>query len=158
VRPTKLLILLLACSAFLAELLAPSGRAGRLSFINGPVSSQPAFVTHWVNADFSHPRTSNDPIWGGDGGPVEIRVGSAAPPSNAGYQFLNVADRTLQIRRLLGYGDGPRPRSRAVSQAAGAGSATPIASMTEAGSNAATAALVPPQSGLAQAARKDSKK
>ena len=150
VRPTKLIILLLAFSAFLAELTDPSGRVGRLNYSNGPVSSQPAFVTDWVNANFNRPLTSSDPIWGGDGMPTEIRVGSTAPRSNAAYQFLNADDRTMQIRRLLGNDGGPRPKPHVA--------ATPAAPALRAGSSAVTRAAIPAQGGVTQAAMTDGRR
>ena len=159
-RPTKLIILLLAFSAFLAELTDPSGKTGRLNYINGPVSSQPAFVTDWVNANFNRPLTSSDPIWGGDGGPASVRGGSTElrSRSNAAYQFLNVDDRTMQIRRLLGYDYSPPPKSRVAAPADSAESAMPAASMIRAGSSAVTRSPIPLPSRLAQAAGMDWKK
>jgi len=158
VQPTRLIILLLAFSAFVAELTDPSSRAGRLNYIDGPVSSQPAFMTDWVKASFNPPLTSDNAIWGGALGPREIRVGWVASRSNAACQFLHVDDRALQIQRLLGYDYDPRPKSRGASLAAGARSATPTVSMRTAGSSAAAAALARPQTGLTQSARNEWKK
>jgi hypothetical protein len=107
-------------------------------------------VTDWVNANFNRPLTSSDPIWGGDGMPTEIRVGSTAPRSNAAYQFLNADDRTMQIRRLLGNDGDPRPKPHVA--------ATPAAPALRAGSSAATTAAIPPQGGVTQAAMTDGRR
>jgi len=50
-RKIERIILLIGVStAFLAAQTDPPGRAGRLSYVNGPVSLQPAGVTDWVDA------------------------------------------------------------------------------------------------------------
>jgi hypothetical protein len=103
-RQTKLVILLIAVSAFLAAQRDPSGRVGRLNYINGPVSFQPAGVTDWVDADANRPLTTGDQVWVGDGGRAEIHVGSTALrlDSNTAFQFLNLDDQTIQIQLSQG--------------------------------------------------------
>lgn len=103
-RLTKLIILLIAASAFLAAQTDPSGRVGRLNYINGPVSFQPAGVTDWVDADVNRPLTTGDQVWVGDGGRAEIHVGSIALrlDSNTAFQFLNLDDQTIQIQLSQG--------------------------------------------------------
>ena len=164
-RPTKVIILLIAFAAFLAELTDPSGRVGRLNYSNGPVSSQPAFVTDWVRANFNRPLTSSDPIWSGNGGSVEFHAAAAAPRmySNAAYQFPSVDGNTSQTRRLLGYGAlrvrNPAPLHRCTAASVlVARSATPDAAPNGAGSRAEASALIAPQGGPAQAARNGRKK
>lgn len=97
-------ILLLALSAALAAQSDPSGRVGRLSYINGPVSFQPAGVTDWVDADLNRPLTTGDQVWVGDRGRAEIHVGSTALrlDSNTAFQFLNLDDQTIQIQLSQG--------------------------------------------------------
>ena len=101
---TKLVILLIAVSAFLAAQTDPSGRVGRLNYINGPVSVQPAGVTDWMDAEVNPPLTTSDQVWVGAGGRAEIQVGSTALRlnSNTAFQFLNLDDQTIQIQLSQG--------------------------------------------------------
>jgi hypothetical protein len=103
-RDAKVIILLIAASALLAAQTDPSGRVGRLNYINGPVSFQPAGLTDWVDADVNRPLTTGDQVWVGDGGRVEIHVGSTALRLDAStaFQFLNLDDQTIQIQLSQG--------------------------------------------------------
>jgi len=96
--------LLIAICAALAAQTDPSGRVGRLSYINGPVSFQPAGVTDWVDADVNRPLTTGDQVWVGDGGRAEIHVGSTALRlgANTAFQFLNLDDQTMQLQLSQG--------------------------------------------------------
>jgi hypothetical protein len=97
-------IFLVAISAALAAQTDPSGRVGRLSYVSGPVSFQPAGVTDWVDADVNRPLTTGDQVWVGDGGRAEIHVGSTALRlgANTAFQFLNLDDQTMQIQLSQG--------------------------------------------------------
>jgi hypothetical protein len=77
---------------------------GRLNYINGPVSIQPAGLTDWVDAGVNRPLTTGDQVWVGDGGRAEIHVGSTALrlDSNTAFQFLNLDDQTIQIQLSQG--------------------------------------------------------
>jgi hypothetical protein len=104
-RQTRLLILLIAVSAaFLVAQTDPPGRVGRLNYINGPVSFQPAGMTDWVDAYVNRPLTTGDQIWVGDRARAEIHVGSTALrlDSNTAFQFLNLDDETTQIQLSQG--------------------------------------------------------
>ncbi len=104
-RLTKLFVLLIAVpAAFLIAQTDPPGRVGRLSYMNGPVSFQPAGVTDWVDADLNRPLTTGDQVWVGGGGRAEIHVGSTALrlDSNTAFQFLNLDDQTTQIQLSQG--------------------------------------------------------
>ncbi len=104
-REIERIILLIGVSAaFLAAQTDPPGRAGRLSYVNGPVSLQPAGVTDWVDATINRPLTTGDHIWVGDGGQAEIHVGSMALRLNSdtAFQFLNLDDQTMQIQLSQG--------------------------------------------------------
>src|SRR5579864_4962801 len=104
-RKIERIILLIGVStAFLAAQTDPPGRAGRLSYVNGPVSLQPAGVTDWVDASINRPLTTGDHIWVGDGGQAEIHVGSMALRLNSdtAFQFLNLDDQTMQIQLSQG--------------------------------------------------------
>ena len=104
-RHLNSVLLLMGVSAgFLAAQTDPPGRAGRLSYVRGAVSLQPAGVTDWVNASLNRPLTTGDHIWVGDGGQAEVKVGSTALRlnSNTAFQFLNLDDRTAQIQLSQG--------------------------------------------------------
>ena len=103
-RQTKLVILLIAVPAFLAAQTDPPGRVGRLNYINGSVSFQPAGVADWVDAYVNRPLTTGDQVWVGDGGRAEIHVGSTALrlDSNTAFQFLNLDDQAIQIQLSQG--------------------------------------------------------
>jgi hypothetical protein len=104
-RPTKLFIVLIAIpAAFLVAQTDPPGRVGRLNYIHGPVSFQPAGVTDWVEADVNRPLTTGDQVWVGGGGRAEIHVGSTALrlDSNTAFEFLNLDDQTTQIQLSQG--------------------------------------------------------
>jgi hypothetical protein len=96
----KIPVLLIAISAALVAQTDPPGRVGRLSYMNGPVSFQPAGVTDWVDADVNRPLTTGDQVWVGAGGRAEIHVGSTALrlDSNTAFQFLNLDDQSIQIQ------------------------------------------------------------
>ena len=122
-RHTGLTILLITVSAtFLSAQTDPPGRVGRLNYINGPVSFQPAGMTDWVDADVNRPLTTGDQVWVGDGGRAEIHVGSTALrlDSNTAFQFLNLDDQTIQIQlsqgtltvRVRNLAQIPEPRAR----------------------------------------------
>ena len=53
-------------SAFPPALEDPPGRVGRLNYVEGPVSFQPAGVTDWVDADVNRPLTMGDQVWVGE--------------------------------------------------------------------------------------------
>ena len=104
-RHTILLILLSAVpAAFLIAQTDPPSRVGRLSYMNGPVSFQPAGMTDWVDANVNRPLTTGDQVWVGGGGRAEIHVGSTALrlDSDTAFQFLNLDDQTTQIQLSQG--------------------------------------------------------
>ena len=93
-------------AALLGAQTDPPGRAGRLNYINGPVSFQPAGVTDWVDATINRPLTTGDHIWVGEGGQAEIHVGSTALRlnSNTAFNVSSTAESssTNKIRRFMG--------------------------------------------------------
>ena len=78
----------------------PPSRVARLSYINGNVSFNPAGTDDWVNAVVNRPITTGDKLWSDNGSRAELHIGSAAIrlASNTGFSFLNLDDRTAQIR------------------------------------------------------------
>ena len=103
-QANRMILLTGVSAAILAAQPDPPGRAARLSYVNGPVSLQPAGVTDWVDAGINRPLTTGDHLWIGDGGQAEIHVGSTALRlnSNSAFQFLNLDDQTAQIELSQG--------------------------------------------------------
>ena len=78
----------------------PPGRVARLSYAHGTVSFNPAGTDDWVSAVINRPVTTGDKLWTDNGALAELHLGSAAIrlSSNTGFSFLNLDDRTTQIR------------------------------------------------------------
>jgi len=101
----SLLGLALAVALFMPHRAAaddddPPSRVARLSYISGNVSFEPAGTEDWVSAVVNRPITTGDKVWSDNGGRAELNMGSAAIrlSSNTGFSFLNLDDRTTQIR------------------------------------------------------------
>ena len=97
---TGVTALIVASAAFLAAQADPPGRVGRLNYIDGLVSFQPAGVNDWVDASINRPLIAGDNIWVSDRGRSELHVGSAALRlgPNTAFEFLNLDDQGVQIR------------------------------------------------------------
>jgi hypothetical protein len=97
---TAVTVLIIASAAFLAAQTDPPGRVGRLNYMDGPVSFQPAGVNDWVDASINRPLIPGDNIWVGDRGRSELHVGSTALRlgPNTAFEFLNLDDQGVQIR------------------------------------------------------------
>ena len=82
----------------------PPDRAGRLSYLQGDVSLQPAGEEDWATAIVNRPLTTGDKLWTDQNSRAEIYVGQAAVRlgSNTGFSFLNVDDDTIQMRMTAG--------------------------------------------------------
>jgi len=82
----------------------PPARAARLSFTGGSVSFAPAGTDEWVNASVNRPMTTGDKLWTDQGARAELRVDSYAIRlgEQTGFSFLNLDDRTIQIRLTEG--------------------------------------------------------
>jgi len=85
---------------YLAAQTDPPGRVGRLNYMDGPVSFQPAGIDDWVDLSLNRPLTTGDNIWVGDRARAELHVGSTALRFGAksSFEFLNLDDQTTQIR------------------------------------------------------------
>jgi hypothetical protein len=101
----SLLGLALAVALFMPHRAAaddddPPSRVARLSYVSGNVSFEPAGTEDWVSAVLNRPITTGDKVWSDNGGRAELHMGSAAIrlSSNTGFSFLNLDDRTTQIR------------------------------------------------------------
>ena len=82
----------------------PPGRVGRLGYMQGSVSFEPAGESEWVEAVPNRPMSTGDRLWADRDGRAEVDLGSAsihlAP--NTGFSFLNLDDRTVQIELSSG--------------------------------------------------------
>src|SRR5437879_7848175 len=102
----SLLSVLLAVALFAPQRAAadddddPPSRVARLSYTHGNVSFNPAGTDDWVTAIVNRPITTGDKLWTDNGSRAELNIGSAAIrlSSNTGFSFLNLDDRTAQIR------------------------------------------------------------
>src|SRR5437762_10364915 len=103
---TSLLSVALAVALFAPQRAAadddddPPSRVARLSYTHGNVSFNPAGIDDWVTAIVNRPITTGDKLWTDNGSRAELNIGSAAIrlSSNTGFSFLNLDDRTAQIR------------------------------------------------------------
>src|SRR5437016_7741703 len=95
-----LAVLLFAVERAAADDDDPPSRVARLAYTNGNISFNPAGTDDWVTAVVNRPMTSGDKLWSDNGGRAELHLGSAAVrlSSNTGFSFLNLDDRTTQIR------------------------------------------------------------
>jgi hypothetical protein len=84
----------------------PPGRVGRLSYLQGTVSFQPAggADSDWVAAEPNRPLTTGDRLWTDDDARAELHVGSTAIrlDRNTGISFLNLADNIVQLQLSAG--------------------------------------------------------
>jgi len=82
----------------------PPGRVARLSYTHGEVSFSPAGTDDWVSAVLNRPITTGDKLWTDRNARAELHVGSAAfyLSGEAGFSFLNLDDRIMQIRLTEG--------------------------------------------------------
>jgi hypothetical protein len=101
----SLLCVALAVALFVPQRAAadeddPPGRVARLSYTHGAVSFNPAGTDDWVSAVVNRPITTGDKLWTDSGARAELHIGSAAIrlSGNTGFSFLNLDDRTAQIR------------------------------------------------------------
>src|SRR2546430_13441867 len=101
-----LLSVLLATALFAPQRAAadddddPPSRVARLSYAHDTVSFNPGGTDDWVSAVVNRPITTGDKLWSDNGARAELHMGSAAIrlSSNTGFSFLNLDDRTTQIR------------------------------------------------------------
>src|SRR5882672_8628173 len=78
----------------------PPSRAARLSYTSGAVSFEPAGTDDWVTVVANRPITTGDKLWTDRDGRAELRFSSTAVRlgSETGFSFLNLDDRSAQIR------------------------------------------------------------
>src|SRR5678815_1825286 len=99
-RHLKIFLPIFACATSLLAQIDPPGRVGRLNFVEGQVSFQPAGVNDWIEASVNRPLIRGDYVWVADRGRAELLFGSAAlrvGPASA-LEFLDLDDRNVQLR------------------------------------------------------------
>jgi len=104
VKSATLTILILVTTVPLLGQVDPPDRVGRVGYISGSVSFQPAGVEDWVAVSPNRPITIGDQLWVDDGSKAEMHVGSTALRlgSRTAFQFLNLDDENTQIRLSTG--------------------------------------------------------
>src|SRR5262249_794286 len=82
----------------------PPTLAARLRFTSGTVSFAPAGSDEWVDAVVNRPMTTGDKLWTDQRARAELRVDAYAIRLGqlTGFSFLNLDDRTVQIRLTEG--------------------------------------------------------
>src|SRR6267378_4164952 len=100
----RALILIAAPGLALLAQSDPPSRVGRLNYITGAVSMQPAGVDDWVEANLNRPLTTGDRVWVDQDGRAEMHLGTAALRLNSrtAFEFLNLDDNSVQIRLTEG--------------------------------------------------------
>jgi len=95
----RILVLTLAVTGVLAAQDPPS-RAGRISYVSGAVSFEPAGVTDWVAATVNRPLTMGDQLYADSGARAEVHVPGTAfrLGDRTAFQFMNLDDRSVQVR------------------------------------------------------------
>ncbi len=94
------MFLLVLAPAGLAVAQDPPSFAGRLSYVTGNVSFNPAGVSDWVQATVNRPLALGDQVYTDNGARAEIRIpgGAMRLNSTSAFQFLNMSDQTVQAR------------------------------------------------------------
>ena len=84
----------------------PPGRVGRINYLQGNVSFQPAGGGDgdWVTAVPNRPLTLGDRLWVDHDGRAEVHVGSTAIhiDHDTGISFLNLSDNSVQLQISAG--------------------------------------------------------
>src|SRR6202041_1037131 len=82
----------------------PPPRAGRLSYIEGAVSVQPASIDDWTAATINRPLTGGDQLWSDRASRAEIQFDSATVSiaDSTSLALLNVADDGVQLQLSAG--------------------------------------------------------
>src|SRR5580704_7385428 len=77
----------------------PPGLVGRVSYVQGSVSFQPAGTEDWATAEINRPITIGDKLWADQDSLVEVGLGSAAIRlnSNTAFTILNLDDNVTQV-------------------------------------------------------------
>jgi len=97
--PCRLMLLVMAAASLVAAQDPPT-IAGRLNYVSGSVSFEPAGVTDWVQANINRPLTIGDQVYADQASRAEIEVPGTAFQlgSQTAFQFLNLDSRNVQAR------------------------------------------------------------
>jgi hypothetical protein len=82
----------------------PPASAARLSYLEGPVSFEPAGADGWTAAELNRPLTTGDRLWTDEGGVAELDAGSVVirMGGTTGFSFINLDDHTVQMQLVGG--------------------------------------------------------
>lgn len=96
--------LTLAAASIAAAQQDPPGRVGRLGYMTGSVSFQPAGEDDWVPANPNRPLITGDRLWVDQNSRAELHIGGSALRLNAGtaLAFLNLDDQAVQLQVTQG--------------------------------------------------------
>jgi hypothetical protein len=77
----------------------PPSRVASLSYMNGPVSYEPASVDQWTDATLNYPLTTGDNLYTDQGAAAVLRVGrnSIRLAQGTNFQFVNLSDNVVQM-------------------------------------------------------------
>jgi hypothetical protein len=100
VRLSSLAAAALLTAGMLAAQPDPPSRVARLNFMDGNVSFQPSTVESWTQASLNYPLTTGDHIYSDVNSRAEMHIGANALRlgSQSNFGFLNLDDRTVQVR------------------------------------------------------------
>ena len=100
IAPLLLALAWLGAQPAVADEGDPPSRVGRISYLGGTVSFEPANANDWTNASLNRPMTVGDRIWVDADSKAEIEVGGATLHlgDKTGVSFLNLDDKTIQVR------------------------------------------------------------
>ncbi|MEA3116931.1 MAG: hypothetical protein QOI13_201, partial [Paraburkholderia sp.] len=82
----------------------PPGRVGRLNFMAGTVTMEPAGATDWSYASIERPLTTGDQLWNDESARSELHIGSTAVRLGAStnLDILNLDDANAQLKVTQG--------------------------------------------------------
>lgn len=82
----------------------PPDRVARLNYVSGNVSMEPSGIDQWAPADVNRPFTIGDYLYTDQGAKAELHLDVAVMRmgSNTSFGFLNLDDRTVQIKLTEG--------------------------------------------------------
>lgn len=97
--------LTLSFLGFATQVMAdPPSRVARISYLGGEASFAPAGEDSWYTARINRPLVTNDRLWTGQRGRMELELGTAFVRLDEGtsFEFLNLDDQLAQIQLTEG--------------------------------------------------------
>jgi hypothetical protein len=82
----------------------PPSRAGRVSYVSGTVSFEPAGISEWSAAQLNRPLTMGDQLYTDNGGRAEVEIPGTRfrLGSTTSFEFLNLDNQTAQVQLSAG--------------------------------------------------------